>query len=88
MCASKRGQPAAGLPFRRSAVSEGTGTHEIDWDGGRVLVKTDPAEDESMLSELLGSIEAEDVRMRYSGRCVTSPLKRPLHADRLTARWR
>ena len=57
------------LGFRRFAIRPYPKEleHEIDWDGRRLLVRPIRPEDESILSELLGSLEAEDVRMRFFG---------------------
>jgi acetyltransferase len=62
----KRGRK---LGFRRFAIRPYPKEleREIEWDGRRLLIRPIRPEDEAMLSELLGSLSAEDVRMRFFG---------------------
>lgn len=62
----KRGRK---LGFRRFAIRPYPKELErqVEWDGRRLLLRPIQPEDEAMLSELLGSLSAEDVRMRFFG---------------------
>lgn len=62
----KRGRK---LGFRRFAIRPYPKELEqhIEWDGRQLLIRPIRPEDEAMLSELLGSLSAEDVRMRFFG---------------------
>jgi len=62
----KRGRK---LGFRRFAIRPYPKEleQEIEWDGRRLLIRPIRPEDEAILSELLGSLSAEDVRMRFFG---------------------
>jgi acetyltransferase len=57
------------LGFRRFAIRPYPKELEqhIEWDARQILIRPIRPEDEAMLSELLSSLDAEDIRMRFFG---------------------
>lgn len=69
---AKRGRR---LGFRRFAIRPYPKELErrVDWDGRQLLIRPIRPEDETTLGDLLGSLDAEDARMRFFGAMRSLP---------------